>query len=221
MRKRYFTSSKKLSVIILFAFFVLGHTKEKPKDTNIICFAAKNEWICAPEDKQQIAVDKVKNLTVDSRANELPLSEVIIKTVSIPKFQEKHPSPDNELVQFQQKPKPKPKPKPLPSRVEQVEYTNETEDSFINYNDYWSYQLIGVSNKQAALKFISDKGLNKEDVLLVKSSRKNNDWWIVLFGLYEDREIGKNSMFKLPNNIKQHWLRPLIKLNVNDNIIKL
>ena len=46
------------------------------------------------------------------------------------------------------------------------------------------------------------------------------DWWIILFGLYKDKQTGLDNNDNLPKEINTPWLRPLKDLQVNGFIEK-
>ena len=194
--------------------------KKKDIETNIVCFATKNKWICAPEDKQSLASKKATKL-LDIQSSEVGSSDVVIRTINMPKFNTSHSSDSGGNKK---------------STSETVTKTNQAtgkadkqEESKINlkvtsannpYAKLWSHQLIGVSTHQNAINFVYQKKLNKDDVLILKSTRANMDWWIVLFGLYKDRQTGVDNAIHLPSNLDAPWLRPLKNLEVKGFIEK-
>ena len=212
MRKRYITIHKKLSTIsLLFIVIFTVTAKDKDEDTNIICYAAKNKWICAPENQQGTA-SKQATKFIKENSSELKTSEVVIKTISIPTFNTSTIS-DKPLGKTKSEIKPT-----VNDRSKVVRKpTIKTKTIAKNDNPYarlWSHQLIGLSTPQSAINFVKQKNLNKDDVLIVKSVRANMDWWIVLFGLYKDKKTGIDNEENLPINIDKPWLRPLKNLQV-------
>ncbi len=203
MRRRHITSHKKLPILILLIISSASLAKDKIKDTNIICFAAKNQWVCAPEDKQHIANTKASKL-INKSESELETSEVVIKTLNAPKF--------NNSGSYKNKTSPI-----APIKQELPKTIKTPQDN--PYANLWSHQLIGVSTPQNAINFVKQKNLNKNDVLIVKSSRNDLDWWIVLYGLYKDKDTGLQNN-NLPQTIEKPWLRPLKNLQFNGFIEK-
>jgi len=211
MRKRHITIHKKLSTIsLLFIVVFVTMAKEKGEDTNIICYAAKNKWICAPENQQEIA-NKQAIKFINENSSELETSEVVIKTISMPSF-------NTSTINDKPPGKTKPELSVAKSKSDTVQSsTVKLKKVAVNDNPYanlWSHQLIGLSTPQSAINFVKQNNLNRDDVLIVKSVRANMDWWIVLFGLYKDKKTGIDNEENLPVNIDKPWLRPLRNLLV-------
>ncbi len=209
-----------ITLFILF-FSTIVFSKDKPKETNIVCFAAKNKWVCAPEDQQEIASEKANKL-LENKHSELETSEVVIKSINIPKFdsppariEQKIQTPDviTENTTVSKKELNNSKESLSPKVTKYKENTNP-------YAELWSHQLIGVSTPQNAINYVRKHNLNKDDILIIQSVRNGMDWWIILFGLYQDKQTGLDSVSNLPENINKPWLRPLKNLQVNGFIEK-
>ncbi|MBL4660906.1 MAG: hypothetical protein JKY19_11175 [Alcanivoracaceae bacterium] len=198
-----------ISLLFIVVFAVMA--KEPDKDTNIICYAAKNKWICAPEDQQEIA-NKQAIKFIKENSSELKTSEVVIKTISMPTFNTATINNDKPLGQT------KSGLSVAPTKPDTVQNsTVELKEVAVNDNPYaklWSHQLIGLSTPQSAINFVKQNDLIKDEVLIVKSVRANMDWWIVLYGLYKDKKTGLENEINLPANIDKPWLRPLRNLQV-------
>lgn len=223
MRRKYFTSNYTMpSVVFLLITSLNIHAKKQDKDTEIICFAAQKKWVCAPADQQDLANEKAQKL-LGEKKSEAGDSNVIIKSINIPKFDsydnsynkifkpvetEKKQYIAKETIAVKQKPS-------LPNNS--IKTIKENDNP---YAKLWSHQLIGLSTPNSAIKFVQQNNLNKEEVLIIKSTRANMDWWIVLFGLYTNKQVGLDNEVNLPNNIKDAWLRPLKNLKVNGFIEK-
>lgn len=221
MRRKYPTSNKKLSVAAV--FLVISFTllaKDKPEETNIICFAAKTQWICAPEDQQEIASEKANKL-IDDTGLEQESSQVVIKSINFPKF-EPDTSTNNAIVMTKDvETKVITDTNPRESFDDSLNNEDSSSSSISNpYAELWSHQLIGVSTSQSAINYVKKHNLNKNDILIIRSVRKDMDWWVVLYGLYKNKQIGIDNEINLPENINNHWLRPLKNLQVNGFIEK-
>lgn len=197
MRERYLSSHYKLPIIIAVLFSTALFAKKKTEDTNIVCFAAQNKWICAPEDKQEIANEKAQKLLNQKKSEAVP-ANVVIKPINIPKFE----TVDNPIAITQIS-------KPKATNPPQIRRNGNP------YAKLWAHQLIGVSTPNSAVNFVKNKHLNKEDILIIKSVRNEMDWWIILYGLYKDKQTGLDNANNLPESIKNPWLRPLKNLKVN------
>ena len=212
MRKRHITIHKKLSTIsLLFIVVFAVIAKEPDKDTNIICYAAKNKWICAPENQQETA-NKQATKFIKDNSSELETSEVVIKTISMPTFNSSAINNDKPLNKARpESPVAKTKPEAVHNPPVEMKKVAVNDNPYANL---WSHQLIGLSTPQSAVNFVKQNNLNKDDVLIVKSIRANMDWWIVLYGLYKDKKTGIDNEENLPLNIDKPWLRPLRNLQV-------
>jgi septal ring-binding cell division protein DamX len=210
MKKHQINSGQINAVIcvILTGLAFMTSAKEKNDDTNIICFAAKNKWICAPEGKKEIANNKAKKL-LQANKSELNTSDVVIKTIKIPKFD----SPASINTAKSQTKSTHTILKPNNINIQHSPMDNA-------YAKLWSHQLIGVSTPQSAVNFVKNNKLDKNEILIIKSTRANMDWWIVLYGLYKDKQTGQDNESNLPSIIKKPWLRPLKNLQVNGFIEK-
>ena len=201
--------------VLFFSSFVFS--KEKDKETNIICFAAKNQWVCAPEDQQEIANEKANKLLIKNNS-ELETSEVVIKSINIPKFNTSSNQNPIKTSSIFQNPD-------INKNQEDIENntnlnSTNTHDNTNPYAEMWSHQLIGVSTPQNAINYVRKHALSKEDILIIQSKRNGMDWWIILFGLYKDKQTGLDNKTNLPKEISTPWLRPLKDLQVNGFIEK-
>jgi len=201
--------------------------KKKTKETNIVCFATQKKWICAPEDQQNVANQKARKL-VEKQASEMDSSPVVINTINIPKFNTT-PGPteskniDDNRVAFTSKQKtilPEPTKDEVIKPIETHKPNFETNNSVNPYAKLWSYQLIGVSTPQSAVNFVKNNKLNRDDILIIKSIRADMDWWVVLYGLYKDKQTGADNQSNLPSGIQKPWLRSLKNLVINGYIEK-
>ncbi len=196
MRKRYITSHIKLSALVLcFCSFAYAK-KQDNNETNIVCYAAQSKWICAPEEKKELANIESAKLNKKKSNNQLS-SNVVIKQLKVPKFISA----------------PKPEPQSAPKNT-----PTKTSKNGNPYANLWSYQLIGVSTPQNALNFAQKHGLTKDNVLIIKTTHNSMDWWIILYGLYKDKQTGINDKNNIPSSVKNYWLRSLNNLIVNGYI---
>lgn len=180
-------------------------------ETEIICIAAKNQWVCAPENQLDIAKSKAKKI-LEKRTNlEKPATDVIITTVQPKSFDQQQgnigPSNRDFLAKNEVESAPpvtQNPPQPNPKSTSQPN----------SYEHLWSYQLIGVSVLENAIKYLNKTELDKSDILIIETKRNNQDWWVVLYKLYKDKETGILDKNNLPTGINKPWLRPLKNLNV-------
>jgi septal ring-binding cell division protein DamX len=211
------------NILIIFALLYVWQiqAQEPAKDTDIVCFAAQKKWICAPKDNQKMAQEKAgKLIKQDSNNSEVQKSEVVVRSLNIPKIEaidySAATSPVDEPTIQSSKEEIVEEPPLEPSKI-QSEYNTKPE-SIKDYADFWSYQLIGVSTQQAAIKYVEQNQLNKLDVLIVESEHQGYDWFVVLFKLYQDRTSAIQDLNNLPSNLKKPWLRPLKNLVIKSFI---
>lgn len=191
--------------------------KKQEKDTEIICFAAQNKWVCAPADQQELANTKAQKLLSKS-GTEAEVTDVVIRPINIPKFNSSDDVFFNPVKVDKQ-----PLTKEISTKKEPTHKNTALQPIKSNDNPYaklWSHQLIGLSTPNRAIKFVNQKNLNKEEVLIIQSTRDNMDWWIVLYGLYNNKQTGLDNEINLPKNLNNAWLRPLKGLKVNGFIDK-
>ena len=221
MRRKYITSYYKLPILaIMLVTSLIVNAKKEEKDTEIICFAAQNKWICAPADQQDIASQKAQKL-LDKSKSEIGSSEVVIKSINIPKFDTRVKEVPHDTLSNQQhivnNPIEKQKIEGLNNNKPIFKTINENENPYANL---WSHQLIGLSTPNSAIKFVKQHNLDINEVLIIQSTRANMDWWIVLYGLYADKQTGLDNAINLPKHINNSWLRPLKNLVVNGFVEK-
>lgn len=61
----------------------------------------------------------------------------------------------------------------------------------------YTVQLLGVSNRKAALDYIAAQP-NKQDLLLFKSKRQGRDWFVVITGRYASSVQARQAIARLP-----------------------
>lgn len=80
------TFTNTLIIIILLTTVTLLSAQEpsddsEPTENNIVCFAAKKQWVCAPADEQDKAKEKAMKLVLDTDQQELADDSVEIQTL--------------------------------------------------------------------------------------------------------------------------------------------
>lgn len=212
------------SIVNLLLFLILiinnfAFAKNSKKDTDIVCFAAQKKWICAPKNNQEIAQEKAEKLIKETEQNKPSNSAVVLKPLNFPKMQAidySDPSQRNTVTkaQNQEAPaKPTQSENPTTSGQSNNKITNLNKE---NFSEFWSYQLIGVSTKQSAIKFVESNNLNKSDILIVESEHQGNQWYVILYNLYKDKDSGLSDKINLPSQLNKPWLRPLNNLKINN-----
>jgi septal ring-binding cell division protein DamX len=214
------------ALLLIYALLLSWHiqAKESDKDTNIVCFAAQKKWICAPKDNQDIAQEKAgKLIKQEASKTETQKSEVVVRSLNIPKMQAidySDPNPSNTGSSINDSSESM-DPEPIEVKVSNKDTTN-TFSKPINiddYSKYWSYQLVGVSTQQAAIKFVQKNNLSNEDIMIVESEHNTYEWFVVLYKLYNDKDSAAKDQYNLPTGLNKPWLRPLNSLKIK-SIIK-
>lgn len=112
------------------------------------------------------------------------------------------PAPADE-PQLAEKPEPKPEViKPAPNKI--VESTSAGVAAGLQERNIlawkpseYTVQLLGVSNRKAALDFIAAQP-NKKDLLMFKSARQGKDWFVVITGRYNSSVQARQAIARLP-----------------------
>lgn len=102
-------------------------------------------------------------------------------------------------------PKPEPKPeviKPAPNKIVESASagvaTGLQERNILAWKpSEYTVQLLGVSNRKAALDYIAAQP-NKKDLLMFKSTRQGRDWFVVITGRYNSSVQARQAIARLP-----------------------
>ena len=90
------------------------------------------------------------------------------------------------------------------------------EDWLLEQNPaHYTIQIIGVSNEQTLLQFISNNPSLKEDLLAYyRTKYKGNVWFPLLHGVYATKGEASAAVKTLPEAIRKRvpWIRPLSKI---------
>ncbi len=256
----------KLSVFLIL-LFVSGLSLAQPEvdseptsDTEIICYAAQQQWVCAPADQKQQAHEKAMQLVEQKQSTEeINSSKVRIKTMDVSndfnqQVQESPASNSNQRSRFG------PQVKDFIPRVDSNNLKNLETGSNINqapvkvqdpveknssetvvdtqttidksaptlestssqgssndfeywqknYSEKWSFQVIGTSNRHHLNEFIAQHDLFASQYSIVKTQVNSADWWVVLVGLYDSRELALSQRNQLPFALsEQAWVRQI------------
>jgi len=74
----------------------------------------------------------------------------------------------------------------------------------------WTIQVLGSLSEETAHSFLG-MGLDKKDYFYVKSSYQGQDWYVVLHGVYSNKEAARAALTSLPAEIRDAgaWIRSL------------
>ncbi|MBT8447736.1 MAG: SPOR domain-containing protein, partial [Gammaproteobacteria bacterium] len=78
--------------------------------------------------------------------------------------------------------------------------------------DSYSLQLFGARNRAAAAKFVATH--RHADLWLLTARHQGAPWYVVLYGLYPDRDSARRAIAGLPAGLRQSepWARPVSSL---------
>lgn len=102
------------------------------------------------------------------------------------------PISEPKSVVVEQAPKPAPERKPLATTA------SPQERNILAWspNEY-TVQLLGVSNRKAALDYMAAQP-NKSELLMFKSKRQGNDWFVVITGRFSSSAEARQAIARLP-----------------------
>jgi DamX protein len=105
-------------------------------------------------------------------------------------------------------PAPKPEPKPvvveqpapkvIPDKKPLATTASSQERNILAWNpNEYTVQLLGVSNRKAALDYMAAQP-NKGELLMFKSKRQGNDWFVVITGRFSSSAEARQAIARLP-----------------------
>jgi len=234
---KYNTFTYLMAVACLFCgFFAMAKVDSEDSgptaENNIICYAAKSKWVCAPANQKEKAQQKVKTLILEEQTSaDVEPTEgfrdgVEIKTIKYDDIagQVKEVSiddtTDKSAIGIVAKEQSVIKNDVVNTITSAVETTKPTPDTVNLNNDFtdwqnnhpnqWSFQVVGTSNRHKLDAFFSENGLQANACVVVKTQVNNADWWVVLCGLYANRDEAINSRHLLPEKISTNaWVRQI------------
>jgi DamX protein len=172
-------------------------------------------------------VESTKNEMVDRQLELLAAPEKItpeIKTVETAIVQ-KPPVAEQKPVdvpKFVEKPKPvmpaEPVPEPRPVLVEQkfvAASEDDAEQLLAMSAHHYSIQLLGGQSKKTIDRFMAEhRSLDK--LFYFRSERDGKDWYIVMYGEYENRQTAIQAAGELPDELKKTspWPRRLSEIHL-------
>jgi len=241
----------KLLTALLFMWLFIAESRaqsnpidapESVNETNIICYAAKSKWVCAPADDKQKAQEKAMKLALDSNDNSTLSQSVEIQTIapnniseqvqevetplqsSIKDFvsrddavnvadNKQDTADSNQNNPVITKPNEVHNHQPLVDSIETNQSAGDRADFSqwqSMYPSYWTFQVIGTSNRHHLDDFVLKHGLDQTSHHIVKTQANGADWWIVLSGLYNSREVALGQRDQLPVELSANaWVRQI------------
>lgn len=217
--------------------------EEQIPENNIICYAAKSKWVCAPADDEEKAKAKARNLALNSdddvdesvtittlnqnnigaEVRQEPLVDNSIQGVIkdfIPRQKTQDPETrtvTNDTQTVESKPvitNNIPAEDPAATPKSNKDVANDFNQWQQFYGDQWTFQVIGTSNRHQLNQFIEQHGLDQLQYSVVKTQANGADWWVVLAGLYDSREQALDKRYLLPDQLAADaWVRQIKSIN--------
>ncbi len=187
-------------------------TESLASETEIICFAAMDKWVCAPASDQQQAKAKamrlveekeqqnavvIKTMPVESQWQEA----VIEESVSEEHVQETQDNPVQVGDTSNQVPSIQPvaaqavanqqetvQPIATPSAASNKTSSQIFSEWQVSHNKQWTLQAVGTTNLPNLEDFITQNNLGKETMSIATTEVKGAPWHIVLVGLFDSRD---------------------------------
>jgi DamX protein len=141
----------------------------------------------------------------------VPLAQLPTTSVKKPDAAVSTPSPPQPAVtpapvadaQAVVKPEPKPvtpAPKPVVEKKPLATTASPQERNILAWGPAeYTVQLLGVSNRKAALDYMAAQP-NKTELLMFKSKRQGNDWFVVITGRFANSAEARQAINRLPAN---------------------
>ena len=206
-----------------------------PSETEIICFAAKEKWVCAPASDQQQAKDKAMRLIEEKSKQEKVIINTIPSGTGLKEVVVEEPVNSEPLTAA--------KPQNMVSgdfkekKVDVVTTTQVVPDQEVqdasstglqqsnvfsdwqsDHSNQWTLQAVGTTNLPNLERFISDNNLVNETMSIATTEIKGAPWHIVLVGLFNDREQALAFKEAAQNNgstwASSAWPRPVNGINI-------
>ncbi|WP_154222513.1 SPOR domain-containing protein [Marinicella rhabdoformis] len=174
-----------------------------PSETEIICFAAKEKWVCAPASDQQQAKDKAMRLIEEKSQTD----DVVIKTIPVEEewndvvieesttanasdaIESSGVEVENTVAKESTVINQNPSPQQTQKSEQQPEHqSNVFSDWKANHNQQWTLQAVGTTNLSNIERFITDNQLGNQTMSIATTEVKGAPWHIVLVGLFDNRE---------------------------------
>lgn len=211
---------------------------DPPAETEIICFAAKEKWVCAPARERQQAHQKAMRLIEtpdDNEVDDEPATQVQITTVpqstqwdvteesladnevNAPaqvEVAESDPTPATQAT---------PTEKAITSDQSDTELSATASPSSLNFRDWqqqqpaaWVLQLVGTTNLPNLEQFINQHDLSDATFAIATTEVKGAPWHIVLLGVFDSREAALAHRDTLSQSLQSAWARPVAGIQLLD-----
>ena len=89
---------------------------------------------------------------------------------------------------------------------------NQREDWLMKQSSTaWTLQILGSHNESSVRKFIRDNRLSADKTTYYRTKWKNKDWYVVLYGIYKNKDIAVSRINDLPRAIRfgKPWPRKI------------
>ncbi len=207
---------------------------DPPAETEIVCFAAKEKWVCAPAGDRQQAHQKAMKLIDaqdDGEPDDEPPESVQITTVPEPTTWDVVEEPVNQKPVNQE-------PKAVSTAETQLSETETppVEQPYavkqaapssghvsVNFREWqqhrpeaWVLQLVGTTNLPNLEQFINQHDLSQSTFAIATTEVKGAPWHIVLLGVFDTRDAALAHRNALSHELQSAWPRPIAGIELLD-----
>lgn len=210
-----------------------------PSETEIVCFAAMEKWVCAPASDQQQAKDKAMRLidekmqqdavviqtiptenqwqavVVDESATSESPAEISV-TLAEPQIEVNSASAtvqDNPVITRSEQVEPTADQPVAEVALGSQKQSAHFSDWQANHSQQWTLQAVGTTNLPNLAGYINQNALDSENMAVATTEVKGAPWHIVLVGVFADREQALAYKMEAQSQgaswANQAWPRPI------------
>ncbi len=74
---------------------------------------------------------------------------------------------------------------------------------------HYTLQLMSGNAEEPVQEFIRHWGINPEKAIIAHTRRNGHDWYVLLFGVYENQRKAEEATKQLPHGVDKPWMRAL------------
>lgn len=192
-------------------------------ETPVVETVTIEEEAAAPEPVPEVEIEPLKPVIVEAPVQQAEVEEVVVppppaqKPVEVQKLAEV-PKPV-EVQKTVEAPRPVTPPKPAvvateKTAPEKTAQTDDTEQLLALPAKSYSIQVLGAQSAAKAKKFI-DEHADLQPLYFFRSTRDGKDWYVVMYGVYDNRQQAIDATAALPDDIRTSspWARRLSEVH--------
>ncbi len=199
-----------LSTMMLFCFVLTVKAQtpfddeDHPTADETVCFAANEQWVCAPVAARAIAHEKAMQLIKEAERNNVQITTVPEQTEW--KVVEHSTGVTAERTQV------------MTQKDTQGTIQNQNFREWIaQHPSGWVLQLVGTTNRSNLDRFITEYDLSEVTFAVATTEMEGAPWYILLLGVYGDREAAVSVRDSLPFELQSAWPRQIASVRLLDN----